>query len=60
MLSTYDTFSTTKTAHQTGAGLGMPAVWAMASAARTGTFTVRATIVDAHRDIHALAARGAG
>jgi hypothetical protein len=60
MLSTYDTFSTTKTAHRTGAGLGMPAFRAMASAVRTETSTVRAAMVDADRDLHVLAARGAG
>ena len=60
MTSTYDTFSTTNTAHRTGAALGAPAFSAMASAGRTETSTVRATIVDADRNLHALADGGAG
>ncbi len=60
MISIYDTFSTTKTAHRTGASLGVPAFSAMASAGRTESFTVRTAIVDADRNLHALAEGGAG
>jgi hypothetical protein len=60
MTNAYYTLSTTKTAHWTGAGFGMRARSATAPAATVEAFTVRTAVIDADRNLHALAARGAG
>jgi hypothetical protein len=61
MTSTYDISLTTRTAHRTGADFG---VWtgraASAGSAMRAYAQPRTAIVDASRNLDALAARGAG
>jgi hypothetical protein len=60
MTNAYHTLSITKTAPRTGAGFGMRAGSVTAPAATAAAFMVRTAVVDADRNLHSLAPRGAG
>jgi hypothetical protein len=60
MTNAYHTLSTTKTARRTGAGFDVRARSVTAPAAAAAAFMVRTAVVDADRNLHALAPRGAG
>jgi hypothetical protein len=60
MTSTLYTLTSMKTAHRTGAGFGVQTPFAGWLTAMSGACAVRTGVIDADRNLCALAERGAG